>query len=637
MRRFADASKRIDFRMPWLLYPAGYSLIFATLWLKPALQTLTYSLDPSFIYGVEKAAINHISFGNHFISTYGPLGYAAQNFLPQEVGRTMAWQIMSCIAVGIGVYVFSRLYLKNLSRLKVGLLTLTLLFALALSVNEWIYLNIFILYLFIYIGYNQRNRQYFILGLSALGATLTLVKFTIGFGSIGALLLAIAFGPMRRNLKHIAYDLSLSIVSYLTLLTLLGYWLGTNNIIAYITSGVGISSGFSDAMSFITPSTAIATKLLLLAFVVFIVWLLLRSNHEPWRYSFLLPPLYIVWKYAIVRQDIHILVVLYTILPLILLFIFTIRKVTWVDALLALVIAFCCLVGVAVNGDNGSNSRYVALKSSMIAPITNVQSLRFFKFWEVKSEEHYWSEQTQSNLLPAVLPAAMRQTIANAGVDIFPYDTDIVLANNLTWDPRPSPFSFETYTRRFDEDNANFFNSNGSKFIIIHRRGGNGITGIDGRYVFWDEPLTLQSILKHYKYIASNYEFILLERTSTLAGGRAATISAKTKIGSSWTSIPKSTKPICADIYIKNTLSQVIKNFALRERPFYLNLRYEDGATSTYRFVRETAPDGLLVSPVPSSWENVISFFQHNDMVDSVTALQVTGESSTLVQYQTCT
>lgn len=636
MKDLAKTAKKIYLKVPWIIHSGIYSIIFGVFWLRPILQTLSYALDPSFIYGVEKAAINHISFGNHFIATYGPLGYAAQNFLPQEVGRTMIWQILTCIAVGFGVYIFSRLYLKNGSSYKVGFFALLLLLALSLSNNEWIYLNVFILYLFIYIKVDRRYRQYLMVGLTILASLLSLVKFTVGFGSIAALLIAIAFGTSGETLKQKLKNLAVTVVVYTAALSLLGYWLGITNAFTYVTSGIGISNGFSNTMSLITPATAIATKFVLAVFVIFIAWVLIKSKHNFWRFSFLLPPLYIVWKYAVVRQDGHILVILYTIPPLVVMFIFTIKKILLSDALLFILILLCCLTGAAINGVRGAGYGYSVLKSIALTPLTNIQSYQFVKFWEINSEEHSWQVQTNINLGAATLPAAMRRTIGSSGVDIFPYDADIVLANSLTWSPRPSPFSFETYEPQFDKDNAQFFNTNGPKFIIWHGSGGSGVDEIDGRYVLWDEPMTLQSILNHYKYVASNSEFILLERLSNPQVASEHVLTNKIDIGSGWSAVPKSTGLVCADIYINNTLPQAIKGLILRERPFFIKLRYSNGSTLTYRFVRETATDGLLVSPVPTNWADLISFLQNKESSDSVKAIGIVGEPSAAVRYLSC-
>jgi len=178
LNNFPKVIKKIYAKVPWLAPSFIYSLFFGVIWLRPTLQSLRYSLDSSYIYGVEKAAIAHLSFGNHFVATYGPLGYAAQNFLPKEVSRVMIWQVLAVFAAGFGVYVFSKLYLNNTPKYKTWLFALLFLLALSLSVDEWIYFNVFLLYVFIYIKTDRRYRQYLMLGLSVLCSMLTLAKFT---------------------------------------------------------------------------------------------------------------------------------------------------------------------------------------------------------------------------------------------------------------------------------------------------------------------------------------------------------------------------------------------------------------------------------------------------------------------------
>ena len=345
------------------------------------------------------------------------------------------------------------------------------------------------------------------LGLTLLASVLTLVKFTVGFGSIAALLMVMVFSISDESIKQKLKNLTITLVIYAATLSLLGYWLGITNIITYITSGLGISNGFSDAMALIFPITSMATKIVLTSLALLAVWVLIKSRHHLWRYSFLIPPLYIVWKYAVVRQDGHILVILYMLPPLIVMFIYSLKKPLISDAIIFMSILIGCLLAAWANGTS-----YTTFRNIVYAPVTNIQTYQFVKFWDINSQRQTWYTQTTANLQSAKLPASMRRLIGNSGVDIFPFNTDIVYANNLTWDPRPSPFSFETYTPKFDAENANFFNTDGSKFIIWHSFGGNGLASIDGRNVLWDEPMTLQSILEHYQYVAGNSEFILLER-----------------------------------------------------------------------------------------------------------------------------
>lgn len=611
-----------------------YSLLFALLWLKPRLSSLSYgNLDPSYIYGVEKAALNHISFGNHFIATYGPLGYAANNFLAQNDVKMMIWEVAAVVAAGFGVYALSKLYLITQTRYSRILLSILLLFALSLATPEWLYLDIFLLYILIYIRGKGTYRDYLTVILPIIAALLTLVEFTIGATTIVAFLLAIIFQVSKSStIGYKAKRLIIVSLIYLLLLTSIAYLLGTTNIFDYFVSNLRMSSGFSDAMSLTSPLISIGTKYFFLALAALVVWLVVKLKREAINYIFLVPVLYVVWKYAIARQDGHILIALEVIPVLILIVAFSVKKLTFSDGLLTtliLVLSVMAIWSTAIPYDN--------YDAQVASPLNNVKTLGVIKFFEVGEQQRAWIKQTNLGLATAKLPASMLSIIGKSGVDVFPWEASIIQANNLTWDNRPSPFSFETYTPQFDEANAKFFDTSGSQFIVWHSFGSSGINGIDYRNILWDEPKTLGSILEHYKYVASNNSFVLLERTNKPDEDQAyGIITSSQKIGSNWTRVPRSSALICASISIHNTPIEYLKSLLVRERPFYMQLQYQNGTLQQYRFVRETAPDGLLINQLPLNWQQLINLLKFHQSSNVVQQFKVIGEPSTTVSYRSC-
>ncbi|HUA13559.1 MAG TPA: hypothetical protein VL989_03610 [Candidatus Sulfotelmatobacter sp.] len=630
-----DVSVFINKKVNWsiaesAIYVAGLALF----WLKPLLQGLSYgNLDPSFIYGVEKAALERISFGNHFIATYGPFSYAVNNFLPQDVIRTMIWQIVAVFAAGVGIYLFSKLYLSEIGKVKY-FLNLILMLSLSLAIPEWFYLNTFLIYLFIYIRAPQSLKNYLRILLPLASALLMLTKFTEGAASIAALVFAEAFANLKRNedIKLRLKNLAFVIFIYLVFLTVIAFILGTTDIVSYLVANIRMSNGFQDAMSSITPMTSVGAKFAAAGFIIFFIWIVVTFKEKALNYSFLLPVFYIVWKYSIVREDGHILT-LVAVLPTLVLLVYALNiKNKWHDGVFAVLVLGCAVIAIW-----GAQIPFSEFQANLSNPINNIQTHGLLHFFEIHKEEETWKVQTNAGLSNAHLPSSMIKLIGNQGVDIYPWEASLIYANNLNWHNRPSPFSFESYTPQFDEDNANFFENNGPPFIIWHSFSIDGVSGIDGRTDLWDEPNTLKVILAKYKYVSSTSQFILLERIShPTQSPNFIDNGAPVHIGVGSAVVPQTNNLECVNISIKDNVREKLKTLLVRERPFNINLLYSDGTHRYLRFVRETANDGLLINQLPRSWSQLISLLEYHQTTDRVDQFAVIAEPSTTVSFYNC-
>ncbi len=610
-------------------------LLFAVLWLKPTLGGLTYgNLDPSFIYGVEKAAASGVSFGDKFISTYGPLSYAVTNYVASNIYKVIVFELLTVLVVGFGIEWFGRLYLKGDTRTRI---TMSILLVLSLSVcnTERLYLNLFVLYLFIYVKHNDKTKHNMSLCLAAVSALFTLMKFTIGFGSLAALILAIVFAtPLPLN-KQAIYKRTKQLLKpgavYLLVLTSLGFLLGIHNIVAYIFNSLLMSAGFSNAMSYVDPSIAVATKYLAFSIMLLLIWLIVKCKQKAFNYAFLLPVLYVFWKYCIVRQDGHILAIV-EVIPFMSLMIYMVSKKTkYYDGPFLAVIIAASFIAIWANAITITD-----FVTALNRPLDNLRHHRITAFFNVPYQQRNWDWEVSAHLQAAKLPATMRTKIGNNGVDVFPWEAVIVQINNLHWQNRPSPFSFETYTPQFDNDNAEFFAKRGPEYIIWHSFGINGIQGVDGRNILWDEPETLKNILANYKYVESNQQFILLKRLARPTQAALTSSQPTLHIGLRTVAVPLTNNLECLSLGVNNNILETIKGIAVRERPFNINVHYESGAIYKTRFVRETAGDGLLINQMPKNWDELKELLKYHHTSDLVQSISIDTEPSTKVSFSDC-
>jgi hypothetical protein len=597
----------------FLTYCIFIGLLFT---LNPRLLNLAYGLiDPSFNYAVDTAGAQRLAFGSGFIATYGPLGYLVANYLPSKFLIANLWLLAYAFLISVGVYIFTKQYVnKSIYRWVAAAI---ILYAFNIGSRggfvEWGYLCSVLLFCFIYLKATTRSRWFILALLVVLSVIFSLTKFTLGFGSILSLLLVVIFAPRAGSLKKRAICTGAVIIAYIIGFLAIGHHLGITNPAAYVKTGFILSNKFSSAMSFFDPQTATATVAVFVAIASLAVWVLYNEKRSFTRYLFLSPSFLLIWKYCIVRQDGHINAILSVILPLAVLYYFVISSKRVKDIFFLQLVLLCCFTSIWSNkipfyGNDG----FAALIST---PINRVIHGDFEKFFELSQQKKSWAVYSAAQLGGAALPSSMRTQIGSQGVDVFPWETSIIAANNLTWQGRPSPFSFETYDPYLDNLNASFFASNKAPtYIVWHSTGANNLYGVDYRNVLWDEPATLRMMLERYDVADSDHTFMLLKKRPSPVDLSYSKVKFTTKSGinTPWKSVSTSPlKPLAfAYFSVQETYIQKLEEAAIRGNVYYMQVRTADKKTFTYRFTKENSSQGYLLGGLPVNWNQLIALFK---------------------------
>jgi hypothetical protein len=213
--------------------------------------------------------------------------------------------------------------------------------------------------------------------------------------------------------------------------------------------------------------------------------------------------------------------------------------------------------------------------------------------------------QTQKNLSSDLLPTSILGTISNSTVDIYPWETSIIGANNLNWDPRPIFQSYTDYTPWLDKFNDKFLNSDRSPeyYIWYKRKTRPEITSLRGRMIFNDDPLTSLDILRNYKMILRENDFTLLRKTRERSLGNAQAISSTQVKWSSWIKVPNEYLDknflIQAKIRISRNMLGTITRALYKEEPIYIEYRDIKDEVHTYRLSPDNIIEGVWISPLP--------------------------------------
>lgn len=623
MTFFTDKKKRVEKRFPfarrvqWLLI---YCLVLAALFsLSPRLMDLSYAtIDPSYNYGINKATADGLSFGDEFIATYGPLGHLVSNYLPENVLKVSIWMLAYVTALAVGVFLFCRMYIKGIKRQWLAATALLYVFAMTMGGGfiEWNYLSVFLLYCFVYLKAGQNRRLLLLIGLAVTAAVFSLVKFTLGLGSVLALLALCGFDN-REVLKQRVRQMAIVGGVYVSSFILLGLLLHVS-FVEYARTALILSGNFGSAMAQYDPGTAPATLFVALALLLLVLWPWLQERKQVLRYAFLLLPFFVLWKYSVSRQDSHIMAIVQVVIPVALLIYLSRKERTQRDvALLGVVVV---LVVMAIFANKIPYQQEFA--RTITAPITNVRTHGFISFFKFGAQKERWQRISGLQLQKAALPQSMKEKIGSQGVDVFPWETVVVAANNLTWQNRPSPFSFQNFDPYLDDVNARFFESDKApQFIVWHRVGASGVHGVDFRHILWDEPATFRAILSNYQFVESSDEFILLQK-------RAAPVALETVRVDSLSDqppfvLPESNGLTFADFTVHRTLKEIVKSSLIRGETYVITTTDTEGKDVAFRFVQENSGQGFLINKLPKDWDELIMLLQSGNVPNNTSEFRI--------------
>ncbi len=613
-----------DYLKRTIRWPLIYCLALAVLFSHGSvLFDISYgNVDPSYNYAYGKAAADGLSFGDDFITTYGPLGYLISNYLPANAQRVMLWNIVYLVLLGVGVYWFCKLYIKRgWHRL---LLATMLVYALSATKGggfmEWSYLLTFVLYGFIYLKLPQARRRLLLLvAMGGAAGWFSLMKFTLGVGALLTLLGLCVFGSdtNRERLKQLALAGAAYVVSFVALAKIFGI----HSLISYVHSTLLLSAGFSSAMAEFDPETVMATWFVGAALLLVILWPVWREKRRALRYAFLLPLLFEVWKYCVARQDSRLAIVIQVLLPLTVLIYCSLRVRRQNDAWIVVAILMLGVFGLWANKISFRSD----FMSIVTAPLVNMRDHQFVTLVGRGNQKQRWAVVSSMGLQNAALPQTMRDKIGHQGVDVFPWETSVIAANDLMWQNSPSPFSFQNFSPYLDKQNATFYNSaKAPPFVIWHHVGASGVHGIDFRHVLWDEPQTTKALLANYQLVESNQEFMLLQKRSAPLKIKITTRTVRADSEGQWIKLPAPDDgTLLANLDIHPGLSGAMGTFLVRDKTYIATVKDSDGKESSYRFLRENDKD-LIIGTLPKDWDELVLFVGEHHLSAHTTEFKVT-------------
>lgn len=591
-----------------------------------AILPMTPSIDSLFTYAFNYAAANGLAWGRDFVSTCGPYGYL---ILTMDVGNLVKRTIMFNLLLATGTGLAVATYVQSVPALTAAArITLAIILAYAVSLQgaEYRWFVLFLLVLLTGIHHRARMSLAAFSVAGVLAGFYVLMKFSLGMNTVTTLLVACFLGQRLGTVgTRLAVAVPAAIGSFLT--GWVAYEGGFTGINAYLTTGWALGVGYSSAMSFAPERWWIGAASFLLWFALIVLWVVMQSGASSrLALAVLAVPLFGAWKHSIVRQDVHVMI-LVTFGVFVIAVLLTEAAAVWAWRW-TLPIAGMLLAPLAVpwlNAAPAPLNAMTSLEEVALDPLRFRGVTDLVRLSQLGAYREAIAKESDSYLRQHVLPRSLRTEIGESSVDVYPWRIFFVPANGLAWANRPVPSSYNAYTPLLDGIDAAFFESRRRPtHLIWHATFDAGVRSIDGRYLLWDEPRTIRAIVDSYDIVAADSSVMVLRARSTPRFGPPKPLGTARVMWNTWTAVPPSTGVLLASATVEASVVVPIIRAVFREEPVFLSVRFAGGGTETYRLVRDNMKSGLWLSPFAVTREELRSLF-HRGVGRQVVAVRFTG------------
>lgn len=568
-------------------------------------------LDPSYAYALSYATVHRLAWGSDFVSTYGPYGFLISTLdVGNLVARKMALALLLVGAGGVAATVFVWREAQLSGGTRACLLGLVLY---AVSIQTLEYNTVALLVLLLLIGVREpAPRDLVAFGVAGLLAGFCVViKFSLGFGALLTVAISCAL-TLRPSLSLARAGVAFGGAAASMVFAWYLYWGSPKGLSAFLSSGWDMAGGYSSAMSVATEGWWIGVAAFVAWFLLVAAWALSwRAARPLLSLAVLAAPLFVAWKHSVIRQDVHVkILILFGLFGLTVLLVDSVVLGRWrrdvvIVAVLALPLAvpwytLPAATLAATEAVSREPCDLYTLGGSFLRPL-KLCGLRTLAAWMDRSAMRArLAGEARAALTRDLLPASTRSAIGTASVDVYPWEIAYVPANGLAWVNRPLPASFNAYTARLDRLNAAFFESERRpEYLLWHTSplARAPLASIDERYLPWDEPRTLRTILGAYDVVEHQPGLLLLRSRPRPRFAMGELVGRQVVAWSTWLDVPTGSGILLAHATIKPTAPMRVLRTVFREGAVFVSLRFSSGEEARFRIVPESAASGFWVSP----------------------------------------
>ena len=590
-------------------------------------------MEASWQIGLNMALRQGLVWGKDIIFTYGPLGF---------LQTRLALYVSDFPIILFSVFVWSNVlfiffyFLKKCKLTSIFDFIFAIIIVLMFHYIIKVEVSTTLLYIILfYLLYSLRHKSYIPVVIATLTGSLAIfIKVTYFFPLLviyGLYMGAIIFFDTWMNPKKIVLIYVFNIV----LIFLLCVYLKVD-FQRYISASFHIVAAYNDAMMeapskesalttplrLIFPDSSPVFLSLLILFITFIITMPfivmavynLRKNQFHFSTAltvlFCLFFLFLTFKYGFVRHG--GLIYLYP--PVLLYLLGLLTNFGEIEIKWARLYIYCICIVLFIPS-------VILVNKHLMQRNTYTYYSLFFKARNVLRKQSPELNIKSQKLLTQSIPDSVIHKIGNQTVDIIPMEVSLVYFNNLQYRPRPVLQSYSAYDTYLDTKNFDFYNSTVAPNFVIYNT-----TTIDSRYHFYDEPKTKFNLLRHYDFIDSFSNQLVLKRRAT---SRVTEIIKQEEheilLNTDYT-VPSNNAFQLASFHIKYTLLGSAIRFLYQPPVIQITFFLENGTTRTHRLVKAAVEEPVLINKYITDNKDFANLLLNNsETLASVKRIKITA------------
>ncbi len=561
-------------------------------------RPISAGLDPSYVYALNVAAVKGLRWGEEFVSTYGPYGFLLKTM---DVGNHVEYRLAFTLVLGVGIGAAVAMYVGSFASLgwkQRVLLIATMIYAVSIQ-EEDEYRALCVLVLLLLTGVSSGGSLGYFVTAGAITGAYLMIKFSLGFGALVPLgvscVLARRPAEAARRLLAASSAAGAAFVAGWAV-----YSGGVERIGSYFWSAWEVTGGYPSAMS-LSPRFGSIGAASFVAYGALLVAVTLGQSDQRLRREMVVLawPLFVAWKHSVVRQDGHVIHGM--MFGLFVLDIMLVNSVASSRAVRSLGVAAVGVILLTIpwfnplTGGADPMGRLIE-RVQRAASLRGLESLLVLR--DIAGYRERLARVSQESLKAVVLSDQVRRRIGNSSIDIYPWEISYAHANKLNWVNRPMPASFNAYTPALDRLNAMFFKSDRKpEYVLWHHDA--GMNSIDGRYLFFDEPETLRTLLSYYDFVESTGNVTLMRARSASGLTEPENVGAVTASWGTWLDVPETAGVVLARARVNPSLATRVVRGLFREDAVTLAVRFGSREEMAFRVVPDNMVSGLWLNPFP--------------------------------------
>jgi hypothetical protein len=545
------------------------------------LDPSSWMLDPPWVFGLNQAIAQGLTFGRDIIFTFGPyVSIYTKQYHPATDGLMVWGSLYLGLAFGLAAFLNfknNKWYLQLLLLITLaGIMYLRdpLLFYYPLLVGAYVFRSVTSSPK---VGVNTIRRHLLLIALFSPFGLLPLIKGSVIVICVAIVALSCSLIALKQDWKGAVLVCISPLISVVIFWVVAGQPL--SGLPSYFISMLPIISGYTEAMS--SPGNTKEIFYYIIAAAI-LLWLVFQEADAKMIEKVILllmfsVVLFMAFKGGFVRHDGHA-IISGTMILLTALLVSSIHGIN--RTLIALFVAFFVWHYI--------DSGYIKTNSQSF--LSNIAST-YRQSWNglvLRIEDkgrltHDFKETT------AQLQASPGFPILLGTTDV--YASELILVNS--WNPRPVLQSFSVYTPTLVEKNKEHLVDNGAPDNLIFK-----VQSIDGRIPSLEDGASWPVILSNYGPTWIKDDFLFLRKNPTRLKLSEAVVSNEKHSFGEVVSLPGVHAPIFAKIDIKQSVLGKLANTFFKPSQLEVTINMEAGSTRNYRIISGMAKTGFLLSPL---------------------------------------